>query len=207
MDVALQTRAEELANEMAGQARTIEDLNGLMRRMMKTVLERMLNTEMDVHLGRQTSAPPNGGVQSSAKPSPASEPAASPAETTQRSSNRRNGRSRKTVRADLGEMTIATPRDRDGTFEPQVVGKYQRHVPGFDEKILAMYAKGMTTRDIQELVQDLYGVEVSATLISEITDDLDKEVTAWRTRPLEAVWRESSISTASWCIRGAATAT
>ena len=188
MDVALQTRAEELANEMAGQARTIEDLNALMRRMMKAALERMLNTEMDVHLGRKTLAPPNGGVESSAKPSPASEPAASPAETTQRSSNRRNGRSRKTVRADLGEMTIATPRDRDGTFEPQVVGKYQRHVPGFDEKILAMYAKGMTTRDIQELVQELYGVEVSATLISEITDDLDKEVTAWRTRPLEAVW-------------------
>jgi putative transposase len=151
-------------------------------------LERMLNTEMDVHLGRKTSAPPNGGVEPSAKPSPASVPAASPAETTQRSSNRRNGRSRKTVRADLGEMTIATPRDRDGTFEPQVVGKYQRHVPGFDEKILAMYAKGMTTRDIQELVQELYGVEVSATLISEITDDLDKEVAAWRTRPLEAVW-------------------
>jgi len=188
MDVALQTRAEELANEMAGQARTIEDLNALMRRMMKAALERMLNTEMDVHLGRKTLAPPNGGVESSAKPSPASEPAASPTETTQRLLNRRNGHSRKTVRADLGEMAITTPRDRDGTFEPQVVGKYQRHVPGFDEKILAMYAKGMTTRDIQELVQELYGVEVSATLISEITDDLDKEVTAWRTRPLEAVW-------------------
>ena len=188
MDVALQTRAEELANEMAGQARTIEDLNELMRRMMKAALERMLNTEMDVHLGRKTSAPPNGDMESSVKPLPASEPAAPPAETTQCSSNRRNGRSRKTVRADLGEMTITTPRDRDGTFEPQVVGKYQRHVPGFDEKILAMYAKGMTTRDIQELVQELYGVEVSATLISEITDDLDKEVTAWRTRPLEAVW-------------------
>ena len=83
MDVALQTRAEELANEMAGQARTIEDLNELMRRMMKAALERMLNTEMDVHLERKPSAPPNGGVESSAKPSPTSEPA----ETTQRSSN------------------------------------------------------------------------------------------------------------------------
>jgi transposase-like protein len=92
------------------------------------------------------------------------------------------------VRAELGDLTIATPRDRDGTFEPQLVGKYQRHVPGFDEKILAMYAKGMTTRDIQELVQELYGVEVSPVLISEITADLDKEVQAWRTRPLEEVW-------------------
>ena len=188
MDVALQTRAEQLASEMAGQARTIEDLNELMRRMMKAALERMLNTEMDVHLGRKTSASPDGDAESSAEPPLASESATPPAESARRSPNRRNGRSRKTVRADLGEMTIATPRDRDGTFEPQLVGKYQRHVPGFDEKILAMYAKGMTTRDIQELVQELYGVEVSPVLISEITDDLDKEVRAWRTRPLEAVW-------------------
>ena len=102
--------------------------------------------------------------------------------------NRRNGRSRKTVQGDLGELTIATPRDRNGTFEPQLIGKHQRRVPGFDEKILALYAKGMTTRDIQEIVRELYGVEVSAVLISEITADLDAEVTAWRTRTLEAVW-------------------
>jgi transposase-like protein len=111
-----------------------------------------------------------------------------PASPGKRLSNRRNGRSRKTVRGDLGQLTIATPRDRNGTFEPQLIGKHQRRVPGFDEKILALYAKGMTTRDIQEIVRDLYDVEVSATLISEITADLDAEVTAWRTRPLEAVW-------------------
>ena len=92
------------------------------------------------------------------------------------------------MQGDLGEVSIATPRDRDGTFEPQIIGKHQRRVPGFDEKILALYAKGMTTRDIQEIVQDLYGVEVSPSLISTITDDLDAEVTAWRTRPLEPVW-------------------
>jgi putative transposase len=188
MDVALQTRAAELANEMAGQARTVEDLNELMRRMMKAALERMLNTEMDVHLGRKASASPDGDAEASAEPPLAPEPATPTVESARRSANRRNGHSRKTVRADLGEMTIATPRDREGTFEPQLVGKYQRRVPGFDEKILAMYAKGMTTRDIQELVQELYGVEVSPALISEITDDLDKEVRAWRTRPLEAVW-------------------
>ena len=88
----------------------------------------------------------------------------------------------------MGELTIDTPRDRNGTFEPQLIGKHQRRVPGFDEKILALYAKGMTTRDIQEIVRELYDVEVSATLISEITADLDAEVTAWRTRPLDAVW-------------------
>ena len=103
-------------------------------------------------------------------------------------SNRRNGRSQKTVQGDLGEVTLETPRDRDGSFEPQIVEKHQRRVAGFDEKILALYAKGMTTRDIQEIVQDLYGVEVSAALISSITDDLDAEVTAWRTRPIDPVW-------------------
>lgn len=102
--------------------------------------------------------------------------------------NRRNGRSKKTVQGNLYELSIATPRDRDGTFEPQLIGKHQRRVPRFDEKILALYAKGMTTRDIQYIVRELHGVEVSATLISEITADLDAEVTAWRTRPLEPVW-------------------
>jgi putative transposase len=186
MDVSLRTRAEQLAGEIAGQAKTAEDLNGLMRLMMKSALERMLNSEMDVHLGRRTLASA-AGVEPPA-PSPASEPspAASPGKGCP--PNRRNGRSRKTVQGDLGELTIATPRDRDGTFEPQLIGKHQRRVPGFDGKILALYAKGMTTRDIQEIVRELYDVDVSATLVSEITADLDAEVTAWRTRPLEEVW-------------------
>ena len=186
MDVSLRSRAEELASEMAGQARTVEDLNGLMRLMMKSALERMLNTEMDVHLGRRT-LPSAAGVEPP-ELSPASEPspAASPDKRCQ--PNRRNGRSRKTVQGDVGELTIATPRDRDGSFEPQLIGKHQRRVPGFDEKILALYAKGMTTRDIQEIVRELYDVEVSATLVSEITADLDAEVTTWRTRPLSEVW-------------------
>ena len=182
MDSSLQSRAEELATEFAGQASTAEELQELLRLMMKSGLERMLNTEMDVHLGRRTVA--------ASEDTPAAEmnPSSSPADERKRAPNRRNGRSRKRVQGDLGEVTIATPRDRDGTFEPQIIGKHQRRVPGFDEKILALYAKGMTTRDIQEIVQDLYGVEVSPTLISTITDDLDAEVTAWRTRPLESVW-------------------
>src|SRR5688500_5232669 len=151
--------------------------------MLKSAMERMLNTEMDVHLGRRAAATCEA-ESSAAETTPAVEPAS----PTKDSGNRRNGRSRKTVQGDLGELTIATPRDRDGTFEPQLIGKHQRRVPGFDEKILALYAKGMTTRDIQEIVRELYGVEVSATLVSEITADLDAEVTAWRTRPLASVW-------------------
>jgi putative transposase len=183
MDASLRSRAEQLASEMAGQATTIEDLNGLMRLMMKSALERMLNTEMDVHLGRRAAAACEA-ESSAAETTPAVELAG----PTKDSGNRRNGRSRKTVQGDQGELTIATPRDRNGTFEPQLIGKHQRRVPGFDEKILALYAKGMTTRDIQDIVRQLYDVDVSATLISEITADLDAEVTAWRTRPLSALW-------------------
>jgi transposase-like protein len=185
MDASLQSKAEQLAGEIASQARTAEDLNELMRLMMKSALERMLNTEMDIHLGR---TPLTGEPAEPPPEEPVPGEATSPVGRKKRSANRRNGRSRKTVRSDVGDVTIATPRDRNGTFEPQLIGKHQRRVPGFDEKILALYAKGMTTRDIQEIVQDLYGVEVSPTLISEITADLDAEVTAWRTRPLDAVW-------------------
>jgi putative transposase len=180
MDDAFQNRVEVLAREFAGQARTIEDVNELMRLMMKSALERMLDTEMDVHLGRRSLASEANGT--------ATEPALAEAGPSPKASNRRNGRSKKTVRSDAGDLTIATPRDRNATFEPQLIEKYQRRVPGFDEKILALYAKGMTTRDIQEIVQELYGVEVSATLISEITADLDAEVSAWRTRPIDRVW-------------------
>ena len=183
MDASIRSRAEQLASEMASQATTIEDLNGLMRLMMKSALERMLNTEMDVHLGRRPAA--TCDTEPAAESPPAVE---SDGPAKRRRPNRRNGRSRKTVQGDHGELTLSTPRDRDGTFEPQLIAKHQRRVPGFDEKILALYAKGMTTRDIQEIVRQLYGVEVSATLISTITADLDSEVTAWQTRPLTAVW-------------------
>jgi putative transposase len=170
MDESLESRAEQLAAEFANTATTVTELNQLMRLMMKSGLERMLNTEMDVHLGRKEDAE-----------SPA-------AEEAKRTGNRRNGRSKKTVQGELGEVTLKTPRDRNGTFEPQIIGKHQRRIPDFDEKILALYAKGMTTRDIQEIVEELYGVEVSPTLISEITADLDEEVTAWRSRSIDPVW-------------------
>src|SRR5262245_5852097 len=189
MDASLHKRAEQLATEFASQARTAEDLNGLMRLMMKSALERMLNTEMDVHLGRRTSSSAAGMELAPEELLPCGDPAlGTEASPRKDSRNRRNGKSPKTVQGDLGGLTIDTPRDRDGTFEPVLIPKHQRRVPGFDEKILTLYAKGMTTRDIQEIVEGLYGVEVSATLVSEITADLDTEVTAWRTRTLDAVW-------------------
>ena len=183
MDAIFTDKAEQLAREIASEAKTIDDLNGLMKLMMKSALERMLDTEMDAHLGRKKlpSSSVGAGAQVAANDSAESI-------TKPRAKNRRNGRSPKTVQGDLGEFTLSTPRDRDSTFEPLLVPKHQRRLSGFDEKILALYAKGMTTRDIQEIVKELYGVEVSPTLISDITADLDAQVTAWRTRQLDPVW-------------------
>lgn len=178
MDAMLTQKAEELAMELATQATTLEDVNGMMRLLMKTALEQMLATELDVHLGRVSDGvaakagedvPPVGGNA-----------AGSPR-------NRKNGCSPKTIQGDMGKLPLEVPRDRNGTFEPQLIGKHQRRLAGFDEKILALYAKGLTTRDIQEIIKELYGVDVSPTLVSQITDDLDAEVKAWQTRRLEEV--------------------
>src|SRR5690349_18252252 len=175
MDAKLTAQAEQLARELASQVSTFEDLNGLFRGLMKSALQRMLDTEMDVHLGR---------TEASALLEPPAEGSPPP----DAPKNRRNGHSQKTVQGELGEVRIDIPRDRLGTFEPQLLPKYQRRLSGFDDKILALYAKGLTTRDIQDVVQELYGVEVSPTLISEITADLDGEVRIWRARRLDAVW-------------------
>ena len=174
MDETLKHQAEQLAGNIAAQAQTLDDLNALMRALMKSALERMLDTEMDVPLRRKAAA---------ALPAAENADPGPPA-----SANRRNGHSHKTVRGELGELTLDTPRDRNGTFEPQLIAKHQRRLSGFDEQILALYAKGMTTRDIQDIVKELYGVDVSPTLVSEITADLDAEVTSWRQRRLDAVW-------------------
>ena len=124
MDASLRTRAEQLASEIASQAETAEDLNGLMRLMMKSALERMLDTEMDVHLGRKSLG--GGAAKSVGEPPQEGECSSPPPGQAKGPRNRRNGRSRKTVQGDVGELTIATPRDRNGTFEPQLIGKHQR---------------------------------------------------------------------------------
>jgi transposase-like protein len=182
MDANVMKKTEALAQELAVQATTLEELNGVLRSLMKTALEKMLGTELEVHLGRGSSpasaalaatelAATTDGVEQSLKPR-----------------NRKNGYSPKTIQGEAGQLPLEIPRDRNGTFEPQLIAKHQRRLAGFDEKILALYAKGLTTRDIQDIVKELYGVEVSPTLISEITADLDAEVKTWQTRRLEAVW-------------------
>jgi putative transposase len=113
---------------------------------MESALERMLDTEMNVHLGRE------------ALPTPAPDPSISDSDTPK---NRRNGHSPEAVRGELGELTLGAPRDRRGTFEPQLIPKHQRRLTGSDEKILALYAKDLTTRDIHDIVKELYDVDVS----------------------------------------------
>jgi len=102
--------------------------------------------------------------------------------------SRRNGYGRKTVITDTGQIELAVPRDREVRFDPQLIAKYQRRFPGFDDKIISMYARGMSTREIVGHLRDLYGIEVSPDLISAVTDAVLEEVAAWQARPLEAIY-------------------
>jgi putative transposase len=195
MDATLRDKAAEFAKEFARNISTPQELSDVMRLMSKSMIERMLQAEMDVHLGQGSAATPTKGTATTEPPGgaageslPLPPPDGKRGARSRVRRNRRNGTMPKTVQGEPGQMTINTPRDRDGTFEPILLPKYQRRLAGFDEKILALYAKGMSTRDIQELVKSLYDVELSPTLISSVTDAVDEEVTAWRTRPLPALY-------------------
>ena len=155
-------KAELLDELLKGQdPKTVLSSNGLFGELKKALAERMLNAEMDHHLGQ------------------ASEEA---------SGNHRNGSSSKTVLTGSEELDVEIPRDRQGHFEPSLIRKYQRRLPGFDEKVIAMYARGMTTREIQAHLEELYGIEVSPELISVVTDAVLDEVAQWQARPLEPVY-------------------
>ena len=145
---------------------TPAELESIFQQFKKAVVERALGAEMSHHLGY---------APGQAKPE------GSPA-------NHRNGKTSKTVLTDVGALRIDVPRDRDGTFEPQVIGKHERRFTGFDDKILAMYARGMTVREIQGYLAEMYSVDVSPDLISRVTDEVMGEITAWQTRPLEPMY-------------------
>ena len=147
-----------------------EDLvgaNGLLKQLTKALVERALSAEMTHHLGYTKNDPDGRGRDSG---------------------NARNGNSRKKLKGDFGEIEIEVPRDRESEFEPQIVGKHQRRFDGFDDKILSMYARGMSTREIQGHLMEIYGVEISPSLISEVTDAVVEEVKLWQGRPLEALY-------------------
>jgi putative transposase len=162
------TIRRELIDELLKDYETPQDIlgeGGLLKELTKAVIERCLETELDTHLGY-----PKHGRKGNT------------------SGNLRNGHSQKTLKGEQGHVDIEVPRDRQGTFEPQFVKKGQTRLDGFDDKILALYARGMTTRDIQAQLQELYGVEVSPTLISNVTEAVMDEVRQWQNRPLESVY-------------------
>ena len=139
--------------------------DGLLKKLTAALVERAMDAELTHHLGYEAGARP-----------PEEQP------------NRRNGASSKTLRTEQGPMTVEVPRDRDGSFEPQIVPKHQRHFNGFDDKILSMYARGMSVRDIRAHLEEIYGVSVEADLISRVTDSVVDELKAWQHRPLDALY-------------------
>lgn len=156
----------ELLDRLVTGPMTAGQVQGLFDQFKKAMLERALAGEMSHHLGY---------APGQAKPEGAA-------------ANHRNGKSAKTVLTDAGAMRIEIPRDREGTFEPQLIGKHERRFTGFDDKIIAMYARGMTVREIQAFLSEMYSVDVSPDLISRVTDEVMSEVTAWQSRPLESMY-------------------
>lgn len=162
------TVTNELIDSLLADYKKPEDLigeNGLLKLLTKKLVERALQAEMAEHLGHaknDTVANPTG--------------------------NTRNGKSKKTLKGDFGELPIEIPRDRHGSFEPQIVTKHQTRWAGFDEKILSLYARGMTVREIQSHLEEMYGAEVSPTLISSVTDAVMDDAKAWQARPLNALY-------------------
>ena len=159
--------ADKLIDEMIA-GKTPEEIvgeGGLLQALTKRVYERALEGEMTHHLGY----PPK-------------------AREGRNSGNSRNGKTSKTVKTGSEDVNLSIPRDRNGEFEPHLVKKHQRRLPGFDDKVLALYARGLTTRDIQGHLEEMYDSDVSPALISAVTDAVLDEVTAWQSRPLEAVY-------------------
>ncbi|TXG95526.1 MAG: IS256 family transposase [Rhodocyclaceae bacterium] len=159
---------KELLDSLLADYRKPEDLigeNGLLKQLTKLLVEKALEAEMADHLGHGKN-----------------EPVENPA------GNTRNGKSRKTLKGEFGELPIEIPRDRLGTFEPQLIPKHQTRWTGFDDKILSLYARGMTVREIQSHLEEMYGTEVSPTLISSVTDAVIEEAKAWQSRPLDSIY-------------------
>ena len=157
---------KELLDELLAGYKGPEDLtgpDGLLKQLTGALVERALAAELTDHLGHEPGARVTGG-------------------------NARNGTTPKTLTTDQGDVPIDVPRDRTGTFEPQLVKKHQRRFTGFDDKILSMYARGMSVRDIQAHLTEIYGTDISPSLISTVTDSVVDDVAKWKARPLDPIW-------------------
>jgi putative transposase len=160
--------SKEVLQELMKEYKSPEDLlgkQGILKELTKALVESALGSELTDHLGYEKH---EGGEKEG--------------------ENRRNGKSRKTLRSDQGPIEIEVPRDRDATFEPKLVAKHQREIPGFSDKILSMYARGMTNREIADHLKEIYGTEVSPQFITTVTDGVVEHLEAWRNRELESVY-------------------
>lgn len=165
IDPSLPQIPPELLEQLVSGPMSAESLEAMFRELKKAVIERAMHAELTHHLGY-----------------------AAGAERPEGQANHRNGTSAKTILTDEGPLALAIPRDRAGSFAPQLIPKHQRRFAGFDEKIIALYARGLTVREMQKHLHELYAVEVSPALISEVTDAVMAEVTEWQSRPLERVY-------------------
>lgn len=159
---------EELLDELLKEYKNPEDLigkDGILKQLTKRLVEKAMESELTHHLGYEKNNPAG-----------------------KKTGNSRNGKSKKTIKGDFGEVPIEVPRDRNGNFAPQIVKRHQTRFDGFDDKIISMYARGMTTRDIQAHLKDIYGVDVSPDLISTVTGSVINEVKEWQNRPLEEIY-------------------
>lgn len=161
------SRKDELLEELIKEYKNPEELigeNGLLKELTKAIVEKAMRQELTHELGYEKHSRQNGA------------------------GNSRNGFSKKTIKGDFGNLEIDVPRDRNSEFEPKIIKKNQTHWNGFDDKIISMYARGMTTRDIQAHLQEIYQVEVSPDLISTVTDGVIEEVVKWQTRPIDSIY-------------------
>ena len=166
MDAAVDDKKlKELVTELAKQVKTEKDLGELSDQLTKMTVEAALGAEMEDHLGYEKHAPEGRNT-----------------------GNSRNGKSSKKLKGKHGEVQIDTPRDRNGTFEPKLLGKYQTRLTAFDNQILCLYAKGMTTRQIVDAFEEMYGAKVSATLVSKVTDAVIDQMAEWQSRPLDPLY-------------------
>ena len=165
MNRTQEEKLKALASELAKDIKTGEDLSALSSQLVKLTVEAALGAEMERHLGYSRHSPAG-----------------------HHTGNSRNGSTPKTLKGDHGEVRINTPRDRSGTFEPEIVRKGQTRITGMDEQILCLYAKGLSTREIVEAFQQMYGAEVSAGLVSQVTNAVIEQVREWQTRPLDEVY-------------------
>jgi len=158
----------KLIDQLLADYKKPEDIigeNGLLKQLTKAILERALHAELTEHVGYEKHDPAG-----------------------HHSGNSRNGTSKKNLKGDFGELELERPRDRNGSFEPQIVAKGQTRFTGFDDKIISMYSRGMTTREIEGHLKEIYGIEVSPALISNVTEAVMEEVKAWQSRPLDELY-------------------